>query len=217
MQFATSVRPDVMQIGGVGLVVSALLACAADQPIGFLRLPGSATATEVTEVQRRNGYLDASLGDQRFFFPADETCVAVISTGARVQYVESGVLGVVEGEAGRCEPVGVGSLEIWRSKKPREVTRRSTNLRAQIVYREIYRDDDVALLRGRFPLASRARLRGDDVVAVISAEEPCLEGVGSDEQLGTMEYRQAGRDPFRALLGGRQCPILGFATPLGPH
>jgi hypothetical protein len=192
------------------------VSCAADQPIGFLRLPGPATATEVTEVQQRGGYLDASLGSQRFFFPSDETCEAVISMGASVQYVESGVFGVVEGEAGKCAPVGIGSLEIWRSKQPREVAPRPI-LRAQIVYRETYRDDEVAFLRGRFPLAVRARLRGDDVVAVISAGEPCLEDVGADEQVGTMEYRQAGPVPFRALLGGRQCAIVGFATPLGPH
>jgi hypothetical protein len=200
---------------GAALALSGLLACAADQPLGFLRLPGSATGTEVTEVAQRDGYLDATLGDQRFFFPADPKCRAVLVRGAQVHYVETGVLGLVESEAGECEPVGVGSLEAWRSNKPREVSRR-LNPRAQIVYREIYRDDDVVFLRGRFPLASRARLRGDDVIAVISTHEACLETAGTGEQTGTMEYRQAGRDPFRAFLGATPCPISAFVLPIGP-
>jgi hypothetical protein len=207
---------SLLRVCTVGLGMSALLACAADQPIGFLRLPGSGTDTEVTKVHERGGYLDATLGSQRFMFPADEGCVAVISEGARVRYLETGVLGMVESEAGRCEPIGVGSLETWRSNASRKANDRP-NPRAQIVFREIFRDDHVAFLRGRFPLANRARLRGDDIVAVISAEEPCLEGVGSERQTGTMEFRQAGPRPFRAFLGGRQCPILAFARPLGPH
>jgi len=211
MQLASLLRGCTAGVG-----ISALLACAADQPIGFLRLPGSGTDTEVTEVHERGGYLDAMLGSQRFLFPADESCTAVIAAGARVQYLETGVLGMVEGEAGRCEPIGVGSLEAWRSNAPRRANDRP-NPRAQIVFRKIFRDDDVAFLRGRFPLATRARLRGDDIVAVISAEEPCLEGVGSDQQVGTMEFRQAGPRPFRAFLGGRQCTILAFARPLGAH
>jgi hypothetical protein len=216
MQLAMGLRADTIRVGVAAVSIGAVLACTADQPIGFLRLPGSATTTELTEVRVRDGYIDASLQTQRFFFPADPKCRAVISTGARVDYVETGVLGVVEGETGSCEAVGVGSLEVWRNKQPRRAERRP-NPRAQIVYREIYRDDDVAFLRGRFPLASRARLRGDDIIAVVSTEEPCLEGAGPGEQTGTMEYRQAGRDPFRALLGGRECPIIGFLQPLEPH
>jgi hypothetical protein len=207
-----------LRAGIAALTLSALAACAGDQPLRFLGLPGSATATEVTEVVPRAGYLDVRLGAQRFFFPADAECQALLAPGARVYYVEGGVLGRVEGEEaeeGACEPVGVGSLQAWRDRKPRPSSSRP-NPRAQIVYREIYRDEEVAFLRGRFPLASHARLRGDDIIAVISAHEPCLETAGTGRQTGTMEFRQAGRDPFRAFLGASACPISAFVLPLGP-
>ena len=104
------------------LALAALaLACAKETSVPILRLPGTGTETVVTQVVARAGYLDAMLGDMRFFFPDDEACRTVLSEGADVWYIETGTLGRVQRGEVHCDPVGVGSLEEWRSRQPRYI------------------------------------------------------------------------------------------------
>jgi hypothetical protein len=195
------------------LSVALVWACASE-PARVIRLPGAETPSVVTRVDQRGPFLDATLGDWRFFFHDEPTCQAVLELGAQVSYHDSGPLGSVDSEAGACEPIGVGSLEAWRSLRGRGMDDKPKP-RAQTVSREMYRDKDVVLLRGRFPLASRARMRGDDIVAVLDADDACVPKISSSEQTGTMEYKQSGRPPFRLFLGGESCTIVGFIKPFG--
>jgi hypothetical protein len=176
----------------VALSVALVWACASE-PARVIRLPGAETPSVVTRVDQRG---------------------AVLELGAQVSYHDSGPLGSVDSEAGACEPIGVGSLEAWRSLRGRGMDDKPKP-RAQTVSREMYRDKDVVLLRGRFPLASRARMRGDDIVAVLDADDACVPKISSSEQTGTMEYKQSGRPPFRLFLGGESCTIVGFIKPFG--
>ncbi len=179
-----------------------------------MRTPGAATPGRASEVSVRGPYLDAMIGDVRFFFPDTEECRAVIVEGADVEYVQRSVLGEVRRGDAVCEPIGIGSLVYWQKQQPRVGRKPVTS--AQAVYWETYRDASVVLLRGRFPLATRARMRGDDVIAVIDADRDCVETPAEDRQTGTMLYKQVGPVPFELRMGGRRCPIRGFIRPVGP-
>jgi hypothetical protein len=68
-------------------------------------------------------------------------------------------------------------------------------------------------VRGRFPLASEIRVpSGADLVALLPANEVCRTAVARGQV--SLEFRAAGRDPFRLLVGRDACVIEGFAMPI---
>jgi len=91
--------------------------------------------------------------------------------------------------------------------------------RAQATFRTLYEDEDVVLLRGRFPLASRIGWsRGDDSVVVVGNVERCRGPV--EKGVASMEYRQAGRNTLTLVGVGGLCRIEGLIQPLDraqPH
>lgn len=197
------------------LVAAALLlaACRADRP----PIPGYAvsrwTPVEVVEVTPRGSFLDARvLGervDLRFFFPRSEDCDEVLRAGARIEYGRAGPLGRVRDGGRICEPMGIASLAAWRDRRPKA---RGSRSRSRASFEPFYEDDDVVLVRGRFPAALRIGWTGAyDTLAVLpntSACRPMLE-----RGFGSIEYSARG-SPF-VLIGEEHCPVIGFVLP--PH
>jgi hypothetical protein len=77
----------------------------------------------------------------------------------------------------------------------------------------IYRDEDVALLRGRFLLAARITWRGgDDTIAVVPSSAECSAILERDT--ASLEFRDSGPEPFRLIVDRSVCPVIGFVRPL---
>jgi hypothetical protein len=183
----------------------------------------------VTDVVARGDYLDAKLmgagvdhlGGRlvrpgmalRFFFPREPTCQAVLLPGAEEEYVKAGKLGRVRSESGVCDPVGVASLRAWRDRRPRGRQDRIRVPRSQAVFKPIYRDEEIVLVRGRFPLASRIGWVGEhDTIAAIPRRPECEKVL--ERGAASLEYRVAGQDPFRLIEDKGYCPVVGFIQPV---
>jgi hypothetical protein len=179
-------------------------------------IPGMKTRYIVAGVVERGDYLDAVLvredRPRRFFFPASETCRAVVRLEAPVDYESVSVPGTVESPAGVCDAVGIGSLAEWRDRLPRRSMRPVPTGNA--VYRSVYQDADLTLVRGRFPYASQIGwVGGWDTLAALPRGEACdaLAARGNS----TIEFRVAGPQPYRLSSGPEPCPIDAFVKPLG--
>lgn len=198
-------------------IVIALAGCESSPlpgPARVLGLPGVADWTRVEDVTDRAGFLDTMLRGEnlvrRLYFPGTETCRAIVLPDAEIEYVRGGKWGVVRNEAGVCEPVGIGLLQGWRDRRPRPVERRTP--RSQASFTLFYQDEEVALVRGRFPLANRIGwVGGEDTIAVIPRRPECQGPLESG--VSTMEYRISGRHPFLLGPGQGRCPIIGFIRP----
>ncbi|MEN8160682.1 MAG: hypothetical protein ABFS41_11485 [Myxococcota bacterium] len=185
-----------------------------------LGLGSFATDLSVVRVVPRGAYLDATLVGHglslEVYTPRDAACSHVLEPEGQVDYVERGVAGRLERDGASCDAIGIGGSRIRRARQPRgAATRASVIPRAQASFRETYRDDEVILLRGRFPLASQVGFGGGgDAVAVVPNEARCTETI--ERGVASMEYRPAGRTTL-SLVGKRGlCPIIGLIQPLGP-
>jgi hypothetical protein len=176
----------------------------------------------VAYVVERGPYLDAGLTghglDMRTFVPANDVCRAVLNTEAPVTYVERGVAGGFEREGLSCDAVGYGDPLIRGARQPRRGELQTTPVpRAQATFRKIYEDDDVVLLRGRFPAAVAVGWPGGrDSVVVVDNVARCRGPI--EKGVASMEYRPAGRNTL-ALVGTKGlCRIEGLIRPLdGPQ
>lgn len=180
-------------------------------------IPGASEKYTVEAVIQRGPYLDAVLsrrdGNVRFFFPADaQDCRALIRSESAVDYVSLGSLGLVKGGDGlRCEPVGVGSLDWWRRRRGRPTA--PPLPRGTARYQLSYRDAEVAMVRGRFPLTGLVNWAGgQDTIAVLPETEICRRLYEQGE--ATIEYRASGPEPLRLLSGDSGCPIIGLIQPI---
>lgn len=180
--------------------------------------PRPATTARVTEVTLRAAYLDATLESSnwslRFFFPATKACARVIRRDARVEYRAGGPVGEVQSGKETCDPVGIASLPEWRDRRARSRGGPLPPFTAR--FKSIYTDDDLILVRGRFPLTGEIGWdRGDDTVAVLPREKGCddvlLRGVAP------IEFHAQGPQVFTLVSEEGSCPVIGFALPLrGP-
>ncbi len=197
------------------LVLLTAAACTPRQMLVQAGVPGSFTRAELSAVRERSDYLDAVVEmagyRYRFFFPNSPECRETLVEGASVEYAHYGLLGRVRNQEHRCEPNGVLSLEAWRDRGPRRS--RQPLPRVQATFEVFYRDEELALARGRFPLASEIRWAGGwDTVGVIPNVADCQAVL--EAGVASMEFR-AGGSPAFALVGkSRPCPMLGFARPV---
>ena len=148
----------------------------------------------------------------RLMTPISPACTAIAQPEARVRYQKSCVFGRLERHGERCDAVGVASLEAWRN---RQLRRRSAQVvpRATARFGPVAETDQYLLVRGRFPLASRVQIpAGFDLVALLPANATCR--AVRDRGQASLEFRPAGRDPFRLPVGSDACVIEGFATPI---
>jgi hypothetical protein len=180
--------------------------------------PFASTRVGLLSVESLGPYLSVQFRNRgavlTFFAPAaDEACAQLLRPEASVTYRKNGNFGRFEGQDLRCDAVGVGSLAAWRDRRPRDRRSGSVVPRAAARFREIGRVGDVALARGRFPLASRVGVpSGFDLVAFLPAGPAC-DGLLA-RGLATMEFRAAGADAIRLVNEGVPCSVLGFAMPL---
>jgi hypothetical protein len=150
----------------------------------------------------------------RLLAPATEPCARLLRPEARLRYAKSGVFGRLHGADESCDPVGVASLEQWRDRRPRARTRTPVP-RSNARFALSGEGERYLFVRGRFALASRIGIpAGWDLVALLPNDDVCRAVAASGN--ATLEFRPAGRDPFRLLAGSRSCVVAGFAKPLEP-
>ena len=219
----TAARARATLLVWTALVVSAAgtPTCASPGKVGFdSGLPGMRTSMTVTRVTRRGPYLEIglTLGDDELeAYVADgDECRKVFSVSESVRYLENGPLGVyLRGEEGeeRCQSLGVGNLRLWRDRNSRSAGDSASVVpRAQARFRVIHRDDEVVLLRGRFPQAVRLGFTGPiDLVAVVPVTAECEGPI--ETGVASLEYRTKGSRVL-SLVGQRGlCEIRGLAQP----
>jgi hypothetical protein len=200
--------------------LAAAFACATPQKTAFqLALPGTQLDMTVSRLVPRGPYLEVWLRapglDLVSWAPASELCRGVLAEEGRIAYRSGGTGGSFERAGRRCEAAGIGSLEEWRARRPQPRTR-SPVPSAPASFQVIHRDEEIALARGRFPLAGLLGWVGSaDTVAAIPNTPICQKPLESGA--GTLQYFPAGREVLALASEGGLCPITGLLVPLaGP-
>jgi len=192
-----------------------LFACNVQKNAWQAGIPGWQTSLQVRSVTARDGYLDVSLEGHgmklRSFTPDSEACRWVLQHDQQVSFVESGPDGGFRRGDESCRAAGIGTLAAWRARRP-SATRGSPVPRAQASFRKIYADDDVVLLRGRFPLANRIGFTSfDDAIALVPNLAICQAPV--ERGVASMEYRDRGKQVLSLVSTDGLCPIEGLMRP----
>lgn len=179
-----------------------------------------ATDLSVVRVVPRGAYLDATLVGHGLtldvYTPRDAVCSRVLAPEGQVDYVERSVAGRLERDGESCDAVGIGGSRVRRARQPRRSSLGSSPIpRAQATFREVHRDEEVILVRGRFPLAHYVGFSGGrDAVAVVPNEAQCTAAL--EGGVASMEYRPSGRTTLSLVGKSGLCPIVGVIQPLGP-
>ena len=183
---------------------------------GCANLPGMSTSSTVETVVERGPYLDVNISrggsTQRYFAPASEPCRSLLRAEAAIEYVSLGPLGQFQAGEITCDPIGIGSLAAWRDQRPRPEVGPLPARQAN--YALEYQDEDLAMLRGRFPLLGLIGWPGmGDTLVLLPKTQPCQALIGRG--VATIEYRVVGPDPYVLLDGDQRCAILGLIQPIG--
>lgn len=207
----------------LSVLAAASIACASARDVAldaaYVLNPFGGTEVSVQAVSVLGPYLLFEIAGRRenlrLLAPATPDCAAVLQPEAKVRYQKSGVFGRLKSKTGSCDAAGVASLEAWRSRQPRRRNPNQAVPRATARFSLVTEDERHILVRGRFPLASHVQIpAGFDLVALLPANDACREAVSRGEL--SMEFRPAGREPFRLIVSGQSCVIEGFATPVEP-
>jgi hypothetical protein len=197
------------------------LACAHSTAVWRMRIRGASTEFTVESAAPRGGYLDVSLrGDSplRTFIPDEPACRQLTTPGARVRYVWDGAMGSLSEPAGRrsCQAVGIGSLAEWRQTRPEDTgLPQGRGLPREVArYRVVFRDKDVILARGHFPLTRHLGWVGAaDAIAVIRNTPACQRGPAATST-ASLEYFPAGERVLGLVVKDRWCDVDGLLLPL---
>lgn len=199
---------------------AALAGCSLQRNVFQSGQPFVPTSFTVESRSQRGAWLDAWLaGDDlrlRFFAPDTPACRSVLSPGRELRWSDWRIAGLLEAGDERCEPVGIGSLAEWARRQPRRSASQETLApRAQASFREIHRDDEAVLLRGRFPLVGAVGWTGGlDTIAVLPVSADCESAI--EDGVASMESRSGGDTPLVLLGSEGPCPIEGLIRPTGP-
>jgi hypothetical protein len=197
-------------------VAVAFALCGTPQQTAFqLGLTGSRIPMTVARVVPRGPYLQVWLRapglDLVSYAPADERCREVLAEELQVEYRSGGTGGATERAGLHCDAAGIGSLDEWRKRRPRPRTT-SPVPSAPARFELIYEDEQIALVRGRFPLAGLLGwVGGDDSVAVIPNTPICQAPLRSG--MATLQYFPAGRNVLALAAPAGLCPIEGLLVP----
>lgn len=181
------------------------------------RLPFTATDMTAGRVQPRARWLEVTLLsptlNRLFYFPASDECKGLIQEGSTVSYRRTGGFGFVEGDGVRCDVSGIGSLAQWRDSFGRPTRGGApARPRSRSDFREVYRDDDVIMVRGTFLLAARVRWPGpDDTIAVFKNAPQCERAL--ERGMAQMEFNPNGAHPLVLVQQGGNCPLEGLIRP----
>jgi len=204
----------------VALLVGASLACAHSTAVWRMGIRGMSTEFTVERVVARAGYLDVALqGDSplRTFLPDDVACRRVAKAGARVRYVWDGAMGSLAEPTGAksCQAVGIGSLGEWRQTGPQEGLPQGAGLPREVArYRVVFRDKDVILARGHFPLTRHLGWVGAaDAIAVMRNTSACARGPAASSS-ASLEYFPAGERVLGLVAKDRWCDFEALLLPL---
>jgi hypothetical protein len=208
---------------GVSWALALLLflpgALGCESPIATgMGLPGATAPSKVRLIGARGPYLDAMVDDgrrlRRFFFPQTEVCESILRSGPKQEifYNTQGPLGQLVRGDDVCEPIGLLSLVEWRDRRGRDPIKGPTP-RAPVSYRVIWSDEDLVLIRGRFPLVNQVGWSGGgDTVAILPNTPECTELLSRTS--ATIEFRRSGSEPLALLRNRERCPLLGLAQPV---
>jgi hypothetical protein len=202
--------------GGLLLAVLAAAGCSKDQLVMQSGLPGARASASLAFAGERGDYLDVVMESgglrYRFFLPNDDACRALFADEQAVTYAHTGPFGRLQSGETTCDPIGILSLAEWRDRRSRPMTR-SPIPRSRVELRErVYVDEELALIRGRYPLAGAIGFAGaGDAIAVVPNVAECehLPVPGT----ATMEFRPAGKQAYSLINAKQLCPILGFVKP----
>jgi len=210
-----------LRFAALTLVLATVSGCSLDSLIYSAALPSTSTSARVEWIADRAAYIDVRVTtagrELRFLLPgvgeAAETCAAYRSDAPvdSTRYVNSGPLGELDRGGARCDPVGILSLQEWRSRRPRGS--REPIPRSRAKWSIDYRDADLLLLRGRFGLAGELGwVAGADSIAVVERNALC----DAVAELGeaSLEFRHVGPDVLALLGEDGRCRLLGLARPL---
>jgi hypothetical protein len=186
-----------------------------------MRIRGASTEFTVESVVPRGGYLDVKLqgaSPLRTFIPDDGSCRQVAKPGARVRYVWDGAMGSVAEPTGSrsCQAVGIGSLAEWRQTRPEDTgLPLGRGLPREVArYRVVFRDQDVILARGFFPLTRHLGFVGAaDAIAVMRNTPACQRGPAAAAS-ASLEYFPAGERVLGLVVKDRWCDVDGLLLPL---
>jgi hypothetical protein len=203
------------------LLAPLALACAHSTTAWRMRIRGTSTEFTVERAVIRGGYLDVSLQGQsplRTFIPDTSDCRQVVKKGAKVRYEWDGALGSVNEPLGsrHCQVVGIGSLPEWRITRPEDTGLLDGHSvpRELARYRVVFRDRDVILARGSFPLSRHLGWVGPaEAIAVLKNTPGCMRGPAA---LGTasLEYFPAGERVLGLVAKDRWCDVEALLLPL---
>lgn len=173
------------------------------------------SGASVLGVRERGPYLDVLVRDgdtdHRRFVPRSPDCVFVLTPEARVAFSDTGIAGRFERSGVRCDAVGIGDPLMSRSRRGRGELGELVP-RRQASFREFYRDADVILLRGRFPLVGRVGFAGGgDCVAVVRNRPACRQA--AEEGVASIEFRARGPNTLALVAGRELCRIDLLALP----
>jgi hypothetical protein len=170
---------------------------------------------DVAHAEPRGGYVEAVIAGEgagiQTFSPDSPECRSVLTPGTQVRYV-AGLMGgtFVRGDE-RCESAGIGSLAFWRDRRPR--TPGPPLPRKQATFRAFYQDEDMILVRGRFPLGGEVGWSGGaDSVAALPNTPECRSRAA--EGVGSLEFHPSGPDALVLVTEAGPCPLLGLMRPL---
>jgi hypothetical protein len=199
------------------LVLPLLLApagCSWRAALWQLGLGSFTTELSVARVVQRDAYLETTLIghglSHTVYVPASEECKFVMASEEILDYVERGVAGRYSRENVECESVGIG--EPLAKRKPR-TSSPSLVPRKQATFATLYEDEEVTLLRGRFPAAGFIGWAvGHDTIAVVPNDSRCRDAIQGG--VASMEYRASGRNTLSLVSSEGLCRIVGLIQPL---
>jgi hypothetical protein len=142
----------------------------------------------------------------------------VAKAGARVRYVWDGAMGSLAELAGAssCQAVGIGSLAEWRQTRPEDTDLpQGVGLPREVArYRVVFRDPEVILVRGHFPLTRHLGWVGAaDAIAVMKNTPACARGPAAASR-ASLEYFPTGERVLGLVAKDRWCDLEALLLPL---
>jgi hypothetical protein len=184
-----------------------------------MRIRGTSTEFTVERAVPRGGYLDVTLAGQarlRTFIPDTNECRRVAKGGAKVRYEWDGALGSINEPLGsrRCQAVGIGTLTEWRLTRPEDLPDGRSAPRELARYRVVFRDKDVILARGLFPLTRHLGWVGPAEAVVVMKNTPSCQRGPAALSTASLEYFASGDRVLALIVKDRWCEVEALLLPL---